>query len=229
MNHDPGIDHEPALASERENEPIHWEATGEEPALRWTGRSDLPTFRSVYEERLQATTSSQRWRAVLLATVVAGPFAILGAFMGAGGTASLAIILVVATFGPLAEEMLKASGALYLAEQKPWLVPDSWVLPLITLAAGLVFAVIENLVYLTIYIPDPTPEIIRWRWIAGPLLHGGASLIAGLGVRRMWMITHQERTAPRLRHAAPFLITAVVVHGLYNLLVTILELTEVIF
>jgi hypothetical protein len=44
-----------------------------------------------------------------LATVVAGPFAILGAFMGAGGTASLAIILVVATFGPLAEEMLKAS------------------------------------------------------------------------------------------------------------------------
>ena len=229
MNHDPGIENEPALAPGRGDEPIHWEATGEEPALRWTDRSDLPTFRSIYEERSHATSPSQQWRAVLLATLVAGPFAILGAFMGAGGTASLAIVLVVATLGPLAEEMLKASGALYLVEQKPWLVPGSWVLPLITLAAGLVFAVIENLVYLNIYIPDPTPEIVRWRWIAGPLLHGGASLIAGFGIRRMWMITHRDRTAPRLRHAAPYLIAAVVVHGLYNLLVTVLELTEVIF
>lgn len=229
MNHDSGIDHEPALGSSSTNEPLHWEATGEEPALRWTGRSDLPTFGSIYEARILSTPSTRQWTAVLLATLVAGPFAVLGAFMGAGGTATLAVVLVVATLGPLAEEMLKASGALYLAEQKPWLVPGGWVLPLITLAAGLVFAVIENLVYLNIYIPDPTPEIIRWRWIAGPLLHGGASLIAGFGVRRMWMITHRDRTAPRLRHAAPYLITAVVVHGVYNLLVTVLELTQVIF
>ena len=196
--------------------------------MRWTGRTDLPTFSSIYRERLAETTDSQRWVAVVLAIIVAGPFAILGAFVGAGGTASFAILLVVVAIGPLAEEVLKASGALYLAEQRPWLVPAGWVLPLITLAAGLVFATIENLVYLNIYIPDPTPDLIRWRWIAGPILHGGASLIAGLGVRRMWTVTDRSGIVPRFRDAAPYLIAAVVVHGLYNLTVTLLEVADVI-
>jgi len=216
-------------AGSASDEPNHWEATGEEPALRWTGRTDLPTFGSIYRERLSNTTESSRWIAAGLAAVVAGPFAILGALLGAGGTASFAFLLVAIAFGPLAEEVLKASGALYLAEQRPWLVPAGWVLPLVTLVAGLVFASIENLVYLNIYISDPTQEIIRWRWIAGPLLHGTTSFIAGLGVRRMWIITNREHHVPRMRHAAPYLIAAVVVHGLYNLTVTLLEISDVIF
>ena len=207
----------------------YWEATGEEPALRWTGRTDLPTFSSIYSARRLATPTARRWVAVGVAVVVAGPFAILGALVGAGGTIGFGLLLAAITIGPLVEEVLKASGALYLAEQRPWLVPAGWVLPLTALAAGLVFAAIENSVYLNVYIADPTPEIIRWRWIAGPLLHGGASLIAGLGVRRMWTITDQDLTAPRIRHAAPYLIAAVAVHGLYNLTVTLLELTDVIF
>ncbi len=206
-----------------------WDAVGDEPALRWTGRTDLPTFGSIYVERRESTTEGRRWSAVALAVFVAGPFAVLGAFIGGTSGFGLGVLLVVVTLGPLTEEVLKASGALYLAEQRPWMVPAGWVLPLVTLAAGLVFAAIENIVYLNVYIADPTPEIARWRWIAGPLLHGGASFIAGLGVRRMWMTTHRDRSAPRLRHAAPYLVGAVVVHGGYNLAVTLLELTGVIF
>ena len=229
VNHLPGVESDPPLASDAPDDPSHWEASGDEPALRWTGRTDLPTFSSIYRKRLAETTDSQRWAAVVLAIIVAGPFAILGAFMGAGGTASFAILLVVVAIGPLAEEVLKASGALYLAEQRPWLVPAGWVLPLITLAAGLVFAAIENVVYLNIYIPDPTQDMIRWRWVAGPILHGGASFIAGLGVRRMWTVTDRDGIVPRFRDAAPYLIAAVVVHGLYNLTVTLLEVADVIF
>lgn len=225
------MDHRPGIESPRpaSDDPNYWEATGEEPALRWTGRTDLPTFGSIYREKLSTTTESRRWIAVGLAAVVAGPFAVLGALLGAGSTGSFAFLLVVVAFGPLAEEVLKASGALYLAEQRPWLIPAGWVLPLVTLAAGLVFAAIENVVYLNIYISDPTQEIIRWRWIAGPLLHGGASFIAGLGVRRMWIITNREHRVPRMRHAAPYLIAAVLIHGLYNLTVTLLEVSDVIF
>lgn len=229
MGDSPGIENEPALGHGNAAEASHWEATGDEPALRWTARNDLPTFASIYREKLADTGAPQRWRAVGLGVVIAGPFAVLGAFMTGRGAASFALLLVVVGFGPLVEEVLKASGALYLAEQRPWLVPAGWVLPLMTLAAGLVFAVIENLVYLNVYIPDPTEEIIRWRWIAGPLLHGGASFIVGLGVRRMWTITDTTLTAPRLRNAAPYVVAGVVVHGLYNLSVTVLEATEAIF
>lgn len=229
MEHSPGIENEPALGREKTGDSSYWEATGDEPALRWTGRDDLPSFASIYRGKVASTTPARRWLAVAVGVVIAGPFAVLGAFLSGRGTASFALLLVVVGFGPLVEEVLKASGALYLAEQRPWLVPSGWVLPLMALAAGLVFAAIENLVYLNVYIPDPTMEIIRWRWIAGPLLHGGASFIVGLGVRRMWIITNESLTAPRLRHAAPFVVAGVVVHGLYNLTVTVLEATEVIF
>jgi len=229
MEQGQGIEHEPALGGVIPEGSRHWEATGDEPALRWTDRTGLPTFGSIYQARRVETAAGKRWGAVGVAIIVAGPFAILGAFVGSGARIGLGFMLMAFTVGPLIEEVLKASGALYLAEQRPWLVPAGWVLPLVALAAGLVFATIENIVYLNVYIPDPTPEIIRWRWIAGPLLHGGASLIAGLGIRRMWMITDRDLSAPRMSHAAPFLIAAVVVHGLYNLTVTLLELADVIF
>ena len=229
MDHTPGVEYEPALTEDSQDQSSYWEATGEEPALRWTDRSDLPTFKTAYQGLRATTQPSRRWLAIGLAMIVAGPFAILGAFLGSGAGISLVALLLVVSVGPLVEEMLKASGALYLAEQRPWLVPAGWTLPVVTLSAGVVFAVIENLVYLNIYIPDPTQEIIRWRWIAGPILHGGASLVAGLGIRRMWKITHTNLTPPRLRHAAPYLIAAVVVHGLYNLTVTLAELTGGIF
>ncbi len=229
MGNSPGVEHEPIPGGEVSGSASYWEATGDEPALRWTGRTDLPTFSSIYEARKLETPIARRWLAVGTAVVVAGPFAIVGALLGTGGKIGFGLLLLAITIGPLAEEVLKASGALYLAEQRPWLVPAGWVLPLTAVAAGLVFAAIENAVYLNIYIADPTPEIIRWRWIAGPLLHGGASLIAGLGVRKMWTITDRDLTAPRIRHAAPYLIAAVAVHGLYNLTVTLLELTDVIF
>lgn len=229
MDRRPGIEHEPAQGGEFSDQSSYWEATGDEPALQWTGRDDLPTFSSIYQARRLATQPSRQWMAVGLAVIIAGPFAIIGAFMGSGSSIGLGAVLLAVSIGPLIEEVLKASGALYLAEQRPWLVPTGWTLPLVTLAAGLVFSVIENVVYLTVYIPDPTPEIVAWRWIAGPLLHGGASLVAGLGVRRMWTITNRDLTAPRLRNAAPYLVAAVALHGLYNLTVTLLEVTGVVF
>ena len=200
--------------------PAH--ALGDEPALAHLAGSHLPTFQSIYRSRRMQTPRSRMLVAAVTAAVVSGPFAILGALIGTGG--SLSIVILVVVFAPLVEEMLKVAGALYLAEVRPWLVPSAAALVAIAMCSGLVFAAIENAFYLGIIIPDPTPDIVRWRWIFGPLVHGTGSLIAGIGVARMWHALDVQNRRPDFRVAAPWIIAAAILHGGYNLFATWLEL-----
>ena len=122
----------------------------------------------------------------------------------------------------------KAASSLYLAEQRPWLVPAGWTLVAIVVAGGLGFAVIENWIYLNVYIDDPSDAIIRWRWIAGPLVHGSASMLAGIGVRRIWTQTNTTGAKPDAHRATPWFIAAVTLHGTYNALAVLAEVFELI-
>ncbi len=200
--------------------PAH--ALGDEPALAHLVDADLPTFQSIYRARREATPPSKRLRAALAAAVLSGPFAVLGALIGPGGALASAVILVV-VFAPLVEEMLKVAGALYLTEVRPWLVPSAAALLGVAVCSGLVFAVIENGIYLGVIIEDATPEVVRWRWIFGPLVHGTGSLVAGVGVARMWRELEVSGRRPDFQMAAPWIIAATVLHGGYNLVVTWLE------
>lgn len=154
----------------------------------------------------------------MVVAVISGPFAILAALVqnSTGGPGLLLLVVVVA---PATEEVLKASGVLLLAERRPWLVPSAWTLPIATLTSGLCFAVVENLWYLEVLLDDPSETVVRVRWIAGPLLHGTCSAIAGLGARKLWRRT-LARGVGRFGDAEPFLVAAVVLHGSWNLLAT---------
>ncbi len=200
--------------------PAH--ALGDEPALAHLAGSDLPTFGSIYRSRRAATPRSAMVAAAIVAAVVSGPFAVVGALTGPGGALSAVVLVVVVA--PLVEEVLKAAGALYLAEVRPWLVHSAVALVIVTVCSGLVFAAIENAMYLWVYIEDPTPEVIRWRWIFGPLVHGTGSLLAGIGAARMWLRLHSGANRPEFTVAMPWVIAAAVVHGGYNAFATWLEL-----
>ena len=155
--------------------------------------------------------------------VVSGPFAILSALVQ-NSTAGAGLLLVVVVLAPAAEEVLKASGALLVAERRPWLVPSGWTLPLVTLVSGLCFAVVENLWYLEVLLDEPSETVVRVRWIAGPVVHGTCSAVAGLGARRLWRKT-LARGVGRFGDAEPFLVGAAVMHGSWNLVATVLSVT----
>jgi RsiW-degrading membrane proteinase PrsW (M82 family) len=190
------------------------EEVAAEPALAWRG--DLPAPRTALRERWEATPPARRWAAVALAAVLSGPFAIVAAFYE-NSTAGVGFLLLVVVFAPLVEESVKGMGALVLAELRPWLVPAAWVLPVITVVAGLQFAAIENWWYLAVLIEDPSPDIVRWRWILGPLVHGTCSLVVGLGTARMWRRAWRNQAVPDFADARGFVVAAAVLHGAFNL------------
>lgn len=192
----------------------------DEPALAW--RRDITDDRPErLAARRAATPAWRQWAAMGVVVVVSGPFAI-GAALVENSTSGAGFIFLVVILGPAAEEVLKASGALYVAERRPWLVPAGWTLPVATLLSGVCFAVIENIWYLEVLLDDPSDTVVRVRWIAGPLVHGGCSAIAGLGARRLWRRT-LARGVGRFGDAEPFLVGAAVVHGGWNLVVTLVS------
>lgn len=204
-------------------------AAGDEPALAWRelDRGQHPGYAEQVAHERSRTSRRDQWLALGAASLVAGPFAILGALMdgmaweGLTGSGALAIIV----FGPVLEEMMKIATALWLVERRPWLLSGASSILLLCLCSALAFAAIENLMYLYVYLPDHEPALAQWRWTICLPMHVACTLIAGCGVVRVWSRSRRLQQPARIASAMPFLVAAMVGHGLYNLSAVILEYT----
>jgi hypothetical protein len=190
----------------------------EEPALSPELASGPPPTELTYarwlDEQTARTSAHLRWLVAGLLALIAGPWAVIGAFWGSGQSVFSALVLV--TIAPTVEELMKASAALYVAEKRPYLFGHPAQIVLCGVCAGLSFAAIENLIYLYIYIPHATPQLWVWRWTVCVALHTTCSGIASVGVWRVWRDAVLRRSLPRTSLASPWLTAAIILHGLYN-------------
>lgn len=155
-----------------------------------------------------------------LAGLAGGPGAVVGAFMaGSQGYSQLAYVIL---FGPIIEEMLKQSGILYVLEQKPYRVFSAAQIGLAAVTSALIFAVIENLLYLNVYVAgDPAvdlEELARFRWTVCTALHVFCSLIASMGLMAAWRKQQEDGRPLDLQRAYPYFVVAMAAHGIYNLI-----------
>ena len=157
----------------------------------------------------------------LLIALAAGPWAVVGALMNSSQSISGALMLVF--FGPVTEELMKIAGVTLVIEKWPYALRGAAQIVICSIAGGLAFAAIENLLYLYVYVPNPSHKLIVWRWTACVALHTVCSFIAGLGTVRVWRHVWRAHAPPRLALALPFIVAASVTHGLYNATALALE------
>ncbi len=162
------------------------------------------------------------WLVTCGLTLVAGPLALLSAFWGAGHTWFHVLALTV--FGPLVEEMGKIMAALVTVEKRPFAFRSKWQIIICCAVAAAVFAVIENLLYLHVYVREPSAELIYWRWTVCTGLHVGCSLVAAWGVVHVWQDVWRHHQPPRVEVGYPFWMTAIVIHGVYNAFALMFEM-----
>jgi RsiW-degrading membrane proteinase PrsW (M82 family) len=221
---EPGFHVAPAV-TRNEERALH--TVWDKPTLR-AGGAMLPpeafTYSRWYEEQL-ARTPAWKSRATLLALAICGgPFAILATLattMTDGMAGGLIYLIVI---GPAIEEMMKIGAALLVLENRPWLFRNGMQTVIAAASAGILFAVVENLLYIHVYNPEGTEAFRLWRWTVCTALHTGTSTIAGLGLLRMWnKATAPARSEagiefqrPQVLDAYPYILTAVVIHGVYN-------------
>lgn len=238
INHDPDISNEPHLRGEPivpddsnrldeeavragEVEPMDYEnAVIDEPSMAWRGldRATYPGYAEHLQDRLALVSPNVQWLVMFGAAMAAGPFAVFGAFFkafaGEGGWGLMAVVII----GPVVEEMLKIACILWIVERKPWLVPARRAILLVGLVGGFGFATIENWVYLNIYFADHDPALAVWRWTITLSMHVVCSIIAAIGIARMWQHVMRTRATADLAIAFPWLVAAMLLHGGYNAL-----------
>ncbi|MBN1124887.1 MAG: PrsW family intramembrane metalloprotease [Sedimentisphaerales bacterium] len=190
-----------------------------EPALAGTG-AEANLAEWIARKRRQCSWSGNL-AFLLLAALLSGPFAVVGAFLsGQYGVYGLGYAIL---FAPIIEELLKQSGMIYVLERQPYRIVAPWQFIASAGIAALVFASIENVLYTCVYVG---PEDVRswaffvwFRWTVPTTMHVTASVIASLGLIRIWRKQLADGKMADLSAAFPHFVAAMVLHGGYNFIV----------
>lgn len=201
-----------------------WDEPGLSPQLSDLVPADGLTYSNWLEQKISQTHSAKTWWITLGIALAAGPWAILGAMLGWGATV-FGIVMIVLV-GPVTEEIMKIALALWVIEKRPFLFRSRTQIAICALMGGLLFAAVENLIYLNVYFPEPSPTLVRWRWSVCVAMHMGCSLVASLGLMRIWSRTIAEKIRPELNLASPYIISAVIIHGIYNSFAVLLAMMD---
>lgn len=213
-------DSEPgAVNEERQAEHGVWDEPGLSPELAGAPPGDQLTYGRWLARGRERTGAAASWVVTLLVALVAGPWAVLGVLLGGGQT--FFQIVAVVLIAPVAEETMKIAAATYVVEKRPFLFSSAAQIVICGLAGGLVFAALENVLYLTVYVSHPSGALVWWRWTVCVALHMGCSAISSLGLARVWRGVWERRRRARLAAGFAHLLVAVSVHGAYNLLATV--------
>ena len=87
-------------------------------------------------------------------------------------------IVVIVVVGPVVEEIMKVAVIACVVEVKPYLFKYRMQIVIAGLAGGLLFGLIENVIYIYVQFPalreqgiDIPPSVELYRWIGCTLLH----------------------------------------------------------
>ena len=204
------------------------ETVWDEPALAksLSGNVSGRNWFQYFLERSQRTSVTFSWWITFCIVLVAGPLAIVGTLAQGIFSSGLTMIVIM---GPTIEEIMKVAIPLWIVERQPWWFRSSAQILICGLCSGLAFAAVENVMYLNIYVPNPSPGLAQWRWSVCVLMHSGCSVIASLGVARVWRCITVSQSRPELSRGAAFLLAAVIVHGSYNAMAVLLEYSGMAF
>lgn len=184
------------------------------------------SYHSWLQGRLAKTSPSVGWYVALAAMVCGGPMAVVGALLESAQNQlqGASFFLILAVLGPAAEETLKIAAAACAVEVRPYLFRRVQQIQFATLGTALIFAVIENFIYLNVYVPNASVELTLWRWTVCVALHVGCTTVASRGLIDAWKRTVTEFRPPRITQGFAALALAIIIHGTYNATVAFYEL-----
>ncbi|UCE61118.1 MAG: PrsW family intramembrane metalloprotease [Phycisphaerales bacterium] len=173
---------------------------GEETYGRWAEES---------QKRISPATS---WMVAALGPLAGVPLAVLPALV----TVEQGTLLMFVLFGPMLSEVLKVAAASTILECRGFLIRRPAGLYVMTLETALVFAVVQNLLCLSIYYPNSAIEVVAWRWTGCIVLHGLCTFLATRGLVQVWEQARREQQPAVLARAVPALTLAIAVHAAFN-------------
>jgi hypothetical protein len=185
-----------------------------------------PPLQSSIETRT-STSSHPSSQSTPLKWYILGPLiALIGGLFGILGAATheMGYGWYIGPFvaAPVFEEIMKPCGVYFLLAKKPEALFSRRYTAFLAALSGLTFALIENAMYLNVYIPDPTQELVIWRYTVCILLHVSCSYIIGLGINQR-LAAWVRRKDRFLGGNSKYFFSAMAIHGLYNVFAVVVD------
>ena len=189
--------------------------------------SQTPESKNPYREWLEAKRAQRHslrsWGYVLLAALIAGPFAVLSAIKAEADSNGYGSVLLIILFAPVVEEILKQSGAIYLLEKRPYDISTPIQIVVCAVISAFIFATIENALYINVYYRSRTHSqtldyetFIFLRHYVCTSMHVLSSFVASFGLIRAWNVHRRDAKPFDLADAYSYFVAAMVIHGAYN-------------
>ncbi len=218
---------EPALAGAPQASGVGADAIGGEAALAGVPEAvrDKARMDAVLRGKWEAPARKGVELSLLGLYAASGLFALICTFAkGALGFG----LFAVAAGAPVVEEMAKVVLTLMLLEKEPWRFRSAGAIVLSCLVSALVFATVENMLYLNVYIPENklTAGIIWYRLTVCTMLHLCCTAISSCGLAKAWRNARECLRTFSASTVTPYLVVAMVVHGLYNTFAVLFSLAQ---
>jgi len=156
---------------------------------------------------------------VYLIALLGGLGGIVTAFVDQVSGMSWAAIAVA----PAIEELCKPIAVIFMLERRPHWLRTQMDIMAMSLLGALVFASIENVLYIFVYHRDGGAAFIAWRLIVCTTLHLAATAIMAVGLTGIFRTIQREGGGLRLDHSVRYYAAAVGIHVAYNVTVILLE------
>ena len=155
------------------------------------------------------------WLIAILMPLPAIPFAIGCAFFSVEYLGLLSFVL----WGPVASEVFKIAIAATLIERRSALIRSTEQIFCMTIGTALVFAIVQNMIFLLLFFPNSPLDLVLYRWVVCVLLHVVCTFIATRGLAAVWRRVQHEHRQFSISAAIPPVAVAIVIHAVYNLCV----------
>lgn len=174
---------------------------------------------------LLAAPPNARWRHYLFSIVVAaigGILGIIGAVVQELQAGALLLLPIVGA--PIIEEAMKPTGVYIALLRWPAALRNRLFTAFLAAIGGLVFGLIEAVVYVEVYVGDAPDWFVTYRFTAPLAMHTGASFLFGLGLGSGLLDWAAGRSSLPKR-TRNFYIAAVLVHAIFNTVAVALALS----
>ncbi len=183
--------------------------------------SDEPALSQVvgevdYSLKYPRASWLKSWGTVLGICLVAGIMSVLMTFATTLLSNSDGGVLSIVLFGPAIEEFAKILPVLIILEKNPNIFRSPIQLIICGVISGLSFATIENLLYINVYIDNPSAALIHWRWTVCTALHTCCCLLTAIGCARAWLKFQQTPFRYWIHEIKFYLFSAIAIHCVYN-------------
>ncbi len=129
--------------------------------------------------------------------------------------------------GPIIEEVAKPIGVYALLARWPQAMRSQLYTAVLAAIGGLAFGLIEAVVYVTVYVSEPSDWFVVYRFTAPLALHVVASFIVGLGINQRLLDWALGR-GPLPKASRNLYMAAITLHAAFNVTATALAIAGVL-